>query len=193
MMLNNNDNKFQIVLCELHNPYIHGIDENSDKFIAGHYLVHSRYTRIIFNNNNFEEDSEDEEENDGENDEEEDNIYKIISWLKIHIYRNIIRVDMYNHHPFIRNYKTIISNENYINPEIALVVYLSGGECVAILKTFWLRIIQRTWKRIYKTQMEVRLLRSNPSSLRYRENTGKWPKNCWDYPLLQGMLSQIKK
>jgi hypothetical protein len=39
--------------------------------------------------------------------------------------------------------------------------------------------------------MEVRLLRSNPSSLRYRENTGKWPKNCWDYPLLQGMLSQI--
>ena len=31
--------KFNLVLCELHNPVIHGFCENSDPEIRGHYLT----------------------------------------------------------------------------------------------------------------------------------------------------------
>ena len=51
-----------------------------------------------------------------------------------------------NYHPFIRNYKNIISNTNYIKPEIAEIFYLSGDECISILKTFWIRIFVRNCK-----------------------------------------------
>jgi hypothetical protein len=34
--------------------------------------------------------------------------------------------------------------------EIAQPVVLEpGGECVAIIKTFWIRLVQRRWKRIF--------------------------------------------
>jgi hypothetical protein len=51
----------------------------------------------------------------------------------------------------VRAYWSIVNRHNaYPMLEIVQPVTLEpGGECVAIIKTFWLRIIQRRWKRIF--------------------------------------------
>ena len=95
-------------------------------------------------------------------------------------------------HDIYRNYKQIITRENYIKPEITECVYLNTGHYVAILKTFWLRLIQRKWKNIIKERNNIIKKRCTLNSLRHRELTGKWPKDCLCFPQLKGMLSQLK-
>ena len=90
---------------------------------------------------------------------------------------------------------------NYINDitliyprlrlEIGECLYLPSHHCISILKTFWLKIIQRTWKNIYKDRKQVILRRLNPNALKYREINGRWPDNCINYPNLRGMLSNL--
>ena len=92
-------------------------------------------------------------------------------------------------HKIIRNYSNIISKPSYIKPEIAHCLLLPGGEQVCILKTCWIRLIQRTWKKIYKIRKEIILKRSNVNSLLYRQVNGKWPNNCKYLPPYKGMLN----
>ena len=55
----------------------------------------------------------------------------------------------YNYSGNVRAYWNIVKNA-YPMLEIVQPVELEpGGECVAVIKTFWLRIIQRKWKRIF--------------------------------------------
>jgi hypothetical protein len=98
-----------------------------------------------------------------------------------------------NHpHDIFRNYRQIIIKNNYIKPEITECIYLNTGHCVAILKTFWVRLIQRKWKNIIKERENIIKRRLHKNSLRHREITGKWPKDCLEFPQLKGMLSQLK-
>ena len=94
-------------------------------------------------------------------------------------------------HNIFRNYSQIIQKENYIKPEITECIYLESGHCIAIIKTYWLRLIQRTWKNILKKREIIIRKRCHINSLRHREITGKWPKDCCKYPRLRGMLSDI--
>ena len=82
-------------------------------------------------------------------------------------------------HSYIRNYKNIINNSNinYIKPEIAECITLESGVNVSIIKTIWLRLIQRKWKRIYCEQQEFIKKICRWSALKEREYTGKWPAN----------------
>ena len=95
-------------------------------------------------------------------------------------------------HDIFRNYNQIITRENYIKPEITECIYLNTGHCIAILKTFWLRLIQRKWKNIIKERKNIIKKRCNPNSLTHREITGKWPEDCLRFPQLKGMLSGLK-
>ena len=95
----------------------------------------------------------------------------------------------HTNHSTIRNYNSICFN---IKPEIAECVYLHTGECVCIFKTFWLRLIQRTWKTIFKIRQTIIKHRCNIQSLLYRETRGNWPDVCLKLPTLFGMLSHYK-
>ncbi len=95
-------------------------------------------------------------------------------------------------HDIYRNYRQIITRENYVKPEITECIYLNTGHCVAILKTFWIRLIQRKWKNIMKERKIIFKKRSLPKSLRHREILGKWPDDCLKLPQIKGMLSQLK-
>jgi hypothetical protein len=57
----------------------------------------------------------------------------------------------YRYTGVVRAHWTIINRPNrYPLLEIVQPVYMEpGGECVAVLKTFWLRLVQRRWKRIF--------------------------------------------
>ena len=44
-----------------------------------------------------------------------------------------------------------------------------------IIKTFWLRLVQRTWRRVYRERQEIWKRRCSITALRTREVTGKYP------------------
>ena len=94
------------------------------------------------------------------------------------------------HHSIFKNYRNIVLNSNYIKPEIVECFYIDSY-CIAIFKTFWIKIIQRTWKNILKKRNEIILKRMNPSSLFYKERNGKWSNDCLHFPTLKGMLSSL--
>jgi hypothetical protein len=85
-------------------------------------------------------------------------------------------------HPFIRNYQNIILNKKYLQLHLAKNILLESGEMICIIKTYWIRIIQRTWKRIYKERQMIIQKRKNPLSILYFQQNGKWPKDCSIYP-----------
>jgi hypothetical protein len=83
-------------------------------------------------------------------------------------------------HPFIRNYAKVVKKRYFTGPQIAEIICLpdENGHRVAILKTHWLRQIQRKWKRIYQERKRIISLRMRLSELRLYEITGKGSKEC---------------
>ena len=120
---------YQLGLCEFHCFKIHGGNRN-----LGHYLLISTFADFS-TKGDATSDFEDDDDDEGEN------IFEVAEFFN----------DAYSgeqtRHTFIRNYNKIINSLNYIKPEIMKVIRLSTGETVAILKTCWIRIFQRTWRR----------------------------------------------
>lgn len=169
--------RFTIILCELYNQKLHGITETSDETINTHYLVIEQFK--TFNTSR------------GVDPDTETDIYSIAN-----IYNNRYRALCRRYkveHCVIRNYKRIISRQNYIKPEIAECIFLKDGECVAILKTFWIKIIQRTWKNIYAKRKYIILQRKRLHELKYREFNGNWSCSIRCYPGVNGMLQKLSK
>lgn len=148
--------KYNIVLCELHNEKIHG---KSRKELLNHYFVIGMFKKL-------------------------DMIYlrEMSSFYKDSYAEKVNKITP---HSVIRNYTNIILNSNYIKPEIAHCIYLAGGEQVCILKTFWLRIIQRTWKKIYKIRIDIINRRRNPRAVLNRQMNNGYSEY---FPSLRGML-----
>jgi hypothetical protein len=85
-------------------------------------------------------------------------------------------------HPTIRNYNKIIQANNFIKIDIVVISELPGNESVGYIKTFWIKLIQRRWKKIYKQRQDILKQRMLPKSIREREITGKWPKGLTLWP-----------
>ena len=168
--------KHYLMLCELHYPAIHGKNNDSDPFIERHYLVYDRFDPITGISYSCLSDYE---------------VNDSITFLQKH-YSNPGNFDQhyFGKHPTIRNYHNIISSPNYIKPEIGEYIILPTQESVAILKTFWIRIIQRKWKQIFKKRQFIIRNRCCPSNLYVREITGNWSCNL---PGLRGMLKTLKQ
>ena len=164
---------------------------------------------------NSDNDSESQSETDSETDSETEpqtnhsqlvsqtpnlSNYKIINEFKylniqqkfcLHVYENNLLNNENIHHPLIQNYKNIIKRKNYIKPEIFQKVYLKGGECCAILKTFWIRIVQRSWKRVFKERVRIRQLRKRIVAIMYWQMTNKWPDDCAYMPSIKHMTGLL--
>jgi hypothetical protein len=159
--------KYNIVLCELYNGYLHG---NKDLIVNTHYLTINRFKPDVWW-------------------DVIRNLYK-----SYNAQYNRLLFDTVSDHLVIRNYKNIISSKNYIKPEIAECLYLNGEEeFVSIIKTIWIRLIQRTWKKIYKLRKEILSKRCKITSLQYRERHGTWPASCNSLPTISGMLFALAK
>jgi hypothetical protein len=157
--------KNSLVLCELFHPRLHGFTGQSDRNVLGHYLIIEQYS--TFDKREIEE---------------------LVYYFQSNIQRIIANNPKFNIHPWIRNYKNIVLKNDYIRPEIAKCIYLSGDEKVAILKTFWLRIVQRAWKRLFQERCLVRQERQSIYSLVYKQVYGTWPKTCEKMPSCSGIL-----
>jgi len=181
--------KLDLVLCEIHHPSIHGKTDESATNIESHYLVFDRYDWEIGASLS---DEYDENEDEDDYDLSTVNIAEMIDTMNRFYYQgaHILRLS-FPPHPTVRNYQRIVTREGYIRPEIAECIELPTMETIAILKTFWLRIIQRTWKKIFNKIQQVRNNRTQISSLLFRELHGKWPQNCCYLPTLRGMLKGL--
>jgi len=194
--------KNYLMICELHNPELHGKDENSDPNIETHYLVYSRFDpytgRSLNDIEEYNDEDTDREYNTDSDDEYEENrrytIQDAIVLIK-NIYSTQILINnrYYCQHPTIRNYHNIISNTNYIKSEIGEYIILPTQEAIAILKTFWLRIIQKKWKKVFQERKNIIRQRCHFSNLSIREIHGRWPASCLNLPGLRGMLCNLKK
>jgi hypothetical protein len=91
------------------------------------------------------------------------------------------------HHDLFPNYRNIVLRENYIKPEIVECIDKDGC-CVAIIKTFWIKIIQRAWRNIMKKREEALKRREKVSCILYKEMNGKWPNHCYATGGLLGLL-----
>jgi hypothetical protein len=180
-------NKFNLVVCEIFNRNIHGYCGDSDKWVQGHYLcLHVSRNRSIFDDRDYDSDDDDVSLEEEHLNVDEGHICDIVD-LQSAYYINYTRHITRNHN-IIRNYHKIISNTDYIQPHIGEVIYLSSGECVAILKTFWLKLIQRCWRRVCKEKKRVISRRKQIDSLKFREVHGKWPNDCNYLPSINGMF-----
>ena len=151
--LHENASKYKLAFCEFFNLDIHGKDEMSSPNIDSHLLI----LRTL-NINTFYDP------------QHYNSITRFVGIVRRQYVRYISTTS--KQHPFIRNYKNAVIKKNYVSLEIIELVELEGGEHVAIYKTFWLRIVQRMWKKHcnYKKELLRKLLK--PRGLMLRE-TGK--------------------
>lgn len=176
-----------LLLCELHFPEIHGKTHDSDPNIETHYLIYNTFdpfTGISLNdlNNDFDYDSE---QDDLDSDDTLCKINDDICFLK-HKYNTYRKTSP---HPTIRNYHNIVVKDNYIKPEIGQYIILPTQESIAILKTFWIRIIQKKWKKIFKERIERIKAAKGYNNLSRRE---LHTSHNISLPGLKGMLWQLK-
>jgi len=120
---------FQYGLCELHCIHLHGGNTNH-----GHYLLIDTFDP-------YEQDEDEEDE--------AANIDELAEWYN----GNYEGLNANLSHNLIRNYSQMIHAANYIKPEILKVIELETGEQVVLIKTCWIRIFQRTWRRQFAKRM----------------------------------------
>jgi hypothetical protein len=153
-----------LVVCEPFNPLQHGFGASSSPGALGGFLVNYSLTY--------------EEVLDGEHEEILD------------AYENT--AERAGSHPTIRAYGDIMSSGVFPQLHIAKTEYLQPGEeCIGVLKTHWLRLIQRRWKTIMFEREQMTRARAMPSSLSVREATGQWPAGIRQLPGIRGMLSGL--
>lgn len=169
----------ELAICELFNEHIHGVDANSSKDIYGHFIIVGNVKDII---NSYDSDDEDDVELLNNINIASHKSAEILDKFRYDYRRNIIRCLHYNpkykNHKIIRNYEKIIKSSKTFRPEIVKYEILEGQEKIGILKTFWIRIIQRAWKnRCKKNKIAIQHC-MHPKNLFRREIKGRFPNEC---------------
>jgi hypothetical protein len=152
---------YELAYCELHNPQFHGgnYDNEDDKLMCGKYLYINK-VRPLFpsNNSNIQRGYRNT------------NLINELRYMR----RNNVITNVY--HPTIRNYSNIICKRDYRNAQIVQRIRGPGPYSSAVIKTHYLRLLQRKWKRIYAEKQRLIALRKNPRAIRFRELNGCWSK-----------------
>ena len=123
-------------IVELHHPSVFGYDSESTPNIINHFMVYvsfecpGRFSSMKKHNE------------------------QLMKRCKAH-YRSVKR--SIQEHPTIRNYSKYVSDDSSFDIKIFKQEMLPGGEYVGYpIGTFWLKILQRTWKNKYKLLMKRR-------------------------------------
>ena len=150
----------KLAICEVFHPVFHGQDENSSPGIQSQFLVYTFIELEDFYSGEY--------------------LYEVNSLRR---YRHAVTLMHGAEHPSIRNYQKVA--RKYMRLEIVQADVLKGGEEVAYLKTFWLRLVQRRWRKIYQARKEILKKRSGIKVLQERQRTGKWPAHLRQLPTLK--------
>jgi len=155
----------KLAICAIFNPELHGHDTLSSPNIENQYIVHTIIDIEDFYSNDYKQSLNQHKRE-----------YK--SWI-LNKRENNETIN----HPNIRNYKNIICKS--VNYKINIVrdeILNPGQEQIAYINTFWLKIIQRKWRKVYNERKRILQIRKSFHTLRKREMTGKWPKEAYIWP-----------
>lgn len=137
--INPSNKKFHLVIAELYVPYRYGNNE----YLSNHIMNISKVTYSCNPEFFYKE------------------IAKLSKWYRTHSIKEYVRLkengefDELNKGNPVRNWENIIKRPDYCNIQIAQCIRLDTGETVCVIKTFWLKIIQRTWKKVFKERQRV--------------------------------------
>jgi len=176
--------KYNLALCEIHYTPIHGKTNASCPIIERHFLLIATFKPHLYI---MESESESESESD---ERHEIRFMKSIIQLYRRQYEYMTRRPVLLHdnpHTTIRNYESIISRKDYLKPEIVQCIVLVTSETIVIKKTFWLKLIQRSWKKIFK--LRLKFLMSLQFIMDYQININ-YSKTI---PGIRGMLYYLHK
>ena len=152
--MTNSISSLQLGICEIFHPKLHGLTNNSSPTICTQYIIHRTFFLSEFWDMSYQE---------------------YIEQLLEHYHYNFYyhRRGSIIYHPIIRNYHNILNNVNHYKLDIIQVIELSGNEQVACIKTIWLKLLQRRWKKIYKERITKIKRLKNLYILQRRELTGQ--------------------
>jgi len=133
--------------------------------------------------------------------EKEDKHYYIgNSWVsqdKLYIlYANAVtpttffRFDINHVKSYLHDYSIFPTNSNI---DIMKLFILDDHTYTVVIKTYWLKIIQRHWKKIYSQRKYCISRRRQIKTMMYVERNGMYPYDCYSMPGLQGMLMSYNK
>ena len=95
---------------------------------------------------------------------------------------------------YLRAYSIVRNKYSTKNIQIMQLKILTQNTFTVIIKTYWIRLIQRHWKKIYKIHLEFVNFRKNISNQRHFELKGRYISgNNTLPPSLYGMLSIYNK
>jgi len=117
----------------------------------------------------------------------ENYILRILDYYYQNVFFNYLTHNDNIIHHNLKNFEYIVSNRNNYKVDIVQKIQLEGdfAPTIAIIKTHYLRLIQRKWKNIYRKRQEVIQLRKRIQSLQYREINGRWPHYCYHLPTIK--------
>ena len=175
--------KYNIILCELHYTPRHGKTVNSCHDIESHYIVIDRY-KPYSGNTFYLEDTDDQYNNTDLDIVNTQRFYK-------QRYRHLVNSGMVDNipHNTIRNFKYIVSHKSYLQAQIAECIMLPSQEMIAIIKTFWLKIIQRKWKKVFQERQTIWKKRMQPDVLMKYQMSRQWTPETAVLPSIRGLLA----
>lgn len=167
-------------IIELYWPRIHGELEENDNHIHYHYIVSEIIPKYLLKRNFYNKKA----------------VKEIPLYYKNH-YNKYINLNngwstvcrYPNLH--ITNFECIVSNNDYFQYHIIKPYLLDSYHSIAIIKTYFIRIIQRVWKKLYKKRKEIYNERNKYCNIEYKNTNGEWPKHCNDFPSARGILYNI--
>uniref|UniRef100_A0A6C0HBR3 Uncharacterized protein n=1 Tax=viral metagenome TaxID=1070528 RepID=A0A6C0HBR3_9ZZZZ len=92
---------------------------------------------------------------------------------------------------YLKEYSIIYVAE----PKLEIMKFTPIHEDVysVVIKTHWIRLIQRHWKKIISARKHIYKMRGTIDSLRYFETHGRYPYGLNVNPILYGMLCEYAK
>jgi len=157
---------YKLAILEPYMPLKHGILAKQNHHLYGHYMILDTIELQEFYENMDELNTETQNINRMYNE----------NLNKMEYEMNNTRL-----HPFIRNYRNIVSNSKQFAIQIIEPLSISVGEnewdtySLGINKTHWIRLIQRRWRNIQKKRLQSR---KNIVNLKYKEIHGTSSSQC---------------
>jgi len=100
------------------------------------------------------------------------------------------RFDINHVKSYLHDYSIFVTNSNI---DIMKLFILDDHTYTVVIKTYWLKIIQRHWKKIFSQRKYCISRRRQIKTMMYVERNGMYPYDCHNMPGLQGMLMSYNK
>lgn len=121
-------------------------------------------------------------------------LYKYIRYDNLLLLLNAISAKSFYKYSFIHVLKYLyyysLVRLYQPNVEIMKLFVLNDGTYSVVLKTHWIRLIQRHWRKALQIRKNMMKKQMHVRSLYYREIHGKFPRGLNNMPMLSGLMSQ---